>query len=63
MIMTDLVKILEELAPLESGEIHLSERKGSGLWRDVTQEWIARHRRATGTYEAILAAAKIGKLG
>ena len=53
-IETELAQIREDLAPLESGEISLSERKGDGPWRDTTQEMIAFHKRNVETYEAIL---------
>jgi hypothetical protein len=54
----ELARARKDLAPLESGEMRLGERRGDGPWRDITEEWIAHHKRTIGTYEAILAALK-----
>ena len=54
----ELAQARKELAPLISGEKRLGERRGDEPWRDITEEWIAHHKRTIGTYEAILAALK-----
>jgi len=61
-IEAELAQIREDLAPLVSGEISLSERKGDDPWRDTTQEMIAFHKRTIATYEAILDALRKGPL-
>jgi len=57
-IEADLAQIRKDLEPLESGQMQLRERNGSGPWVDKTQEWIQHHKRTIATYEAILAALK-----
>ena len=57
-IEAELAQARQELAPLISGEKRLGERRGDEPWRDITEEWIARHKHTIGTYEAILAALK-----
>jgi len=52
----DLKQIREALAPLESGQMHLSERENIRAWRNVTERWITHHKRLIETYETILAA-------
>jgi hypothetical protein len=42
-----------ELAPLESGEMRLGERRGHGPWSDITQRQMDRLRRAIAEYRAI----------
>jgi hypothetical protein len=44
----------QDLAVLESGKVHIGERRGSKPWRDMTQAWIVHHKRIIATYEAIL---------
>jgi len=55
---SDLAEARRDLTTLESGEMHLGERKSDGPWRDTTQEWIAHHKHTIGTLESILAALK-----
>ena len=58
----ELARARKDLAPLISGEKRLGERRGEGPWLDVTEEWIAHHRRTIATYEAILAALAPGTI-
>jgi hypothetical protein len=44
-----------QLAPLESGEMRLGERRGHGPWSDITQREMDRLRRSIEEYEAIAA--------
>jgi hypothetical protein len=53
-IEADIAQLKKDLAPLEAGEMTIGERRGSGPWRDVTAESIARNKQAIATYEAIL---------
>jgi hypothetical protein len=55
-IEADLAAILKDMAPLESGEIHLGSRTGAGPWGDLTRGWIIQRRCTIEKYEAILAA-------
>jgi hypothetical protein len=61
-IEADLKQIREALAPLESGQMHLSEREGNSPWKHVPQRWIAHHKRVIATYETILAALRKKKV-
>lgn len=54
----NLAAARRDLAPLESGEMHLGERNGNEPWRDTTQEWVVRHKHTIGTLESILMALK-----
>jgi hypothetical protein len=44
-----------QLAPLESGEIRLGERRGHGPWSDITEREMGRIRQSIAEYEAIAA--------
>jgi hypothetical protein len=61
-IEANIAEVQRDLAPLESGEMSLAERKNGEAWRDTTQEWIAHHRQTIAQYEAMLAALKRGEL-
>jgi hypothetical protein len=61
-IEADLAEVRRNLAPLESGGMHLGERKTGELWRDTTQQWITHHKRTIAKYEAMLAALNKGEL-
>jgi hypothetical protein len=50
-----LPELRAQLAPLESGEMRLGERRGHGPWSDITQREMDRLRRAIAEYEAIAA--------
>jgi hypothetical protein len=50
-----LLELRAQLAPLESGEMRLGERRGHGPWSDITQREMDRLRRAIAEYEAIAA--------
>ena len=50
-----LPELRAQLAPLESGEMRLGERRGHGPWSDVTQREMDRLRRAIADYEALAA--------
>lgn len=55
-IKAQLARLAEDLAPLESGEMQLFERKGDDPWEEITQDMIANYKRNIATYESILAA-------
>ena len=55
-IEDDLAQTKRSLAPLESGHMHLGERKPGEPWKDITLDMIAMHKRTIATFEAILAA-------
>jgi hypothetical protein len=55
-IKPELDELRALLAPLESGQMLLSSREGTGPWRDTTQARIAQLKRTIATFEAILAA-------
>lgn len=61
-IETDIAQLKKDIAPLEAGEMTLGERHGSGPWRDVTAESIARNKKAIATYEAILKDVKSNRI-
>jgi len=61
-IEDDLAELRRYLAPLESGEMHLGERRPGEPWKDVTTERIAFHKVTLATYEAILAALEKNEL-
>ena len=61
-IEADIAEARKELAPLESGERRLGERKSDGMWRDTTEEWIRHYRHVIRTFEVRLAALKKGEL-
>jgi hypothetical protein len=46
-------ELRSQLAPLESGEMFLGERKGDGQWVDTTQRQIEHLKRAITQYELI----------
>lgn len=50
----ELPALRRQLEPLESGEIHLSERRGTEPWVDATPQWIDHLKKTIGIYEAIL---------
>jgi len=50
-----LPELRAQLAPLESGEMRLGERRGHGPWSDITQREMDRLRRAIADYEALAA--------
>jgi hypothetical protein len=50
-----LPELRAQLAPLESGEMRLGERRGHGPWSDITQREMDRLRRAIAEYEALAA--------
>jgi len=47
-----------DLAVLESGKVHIGEKRANEPWRDTTQAWTGHHKRIIATYEAILNAEK-----
>lgn len=51
-IEADIGEFKNDLAPLEAGEMRLSERRGSGPWVDTTQREIEWHKRTIAIYEA-----------
>jgi len=51
---SDLVLCKADLAPLESGEIHVGERMKDGPWVDVTDVTIAAYRRNIATIQDVL---------
>ena len=52
----DLAELRRQLQPLESGEMHLAERKcGATEWTDITQQQIEMLMRSIASYETILA--------
>jgi hypothetical protein len=53
-IEADIAEFKRDLAPLESGELRLSERKANGPWVDTTQREIDWHKRTIAQYEVIL---------
>jgi hypothetical protein len=53
-VEADLDQLKKDLKPLEDGTMRVGERVSNGAWTDVTQESIARNKRAIATYEAIL---------
>jgi hypothetical protein len=61
-IEADIAEAKRDLAPLESGEMHLRSGGTNGVMRDVTAHWIAHFRRVIKNYETILAALKRGEL-
>jgi hypothetical protein len=50
-----LAQIKSELEPLESGQMHIAKKRGSGPWIDQTTAMIDSHKRNIAVYEAILA--------
>ena len=61
-IEADIAEARKSLAPLESGEQRLGERKIDEIWRDTTEEWIRHYRHTIRTFEVRLAALKKGEL-
>jgi hypothetical protein len=58
----EIAEVQKQLAPLESGHMHLYEAGTNGVRRDVTTDWIDRLRKTIKNYEAILDALKRGEL-
>lgn len=52
-VEAQISQIKEDIAALESGKMELRENTGSG-WRNISNEWIQRHKANLATYEAIL---------
>jgi hypothetical protein len=50
----EVVRLREMLAPLESGEINLGERRGSEPWRDSTPAHIEHLRRTIAMLQSIV---------
>lgn len=50
-----LPELRAQIAPLESGEMRLGERRGHGPWTDITQREMDRLRRSIAEYEATAA--------
>ena len=50
----ELPELRKQLAPLDSGSMHLGERSPNGQWTDTTQHWIDHLKRTIGIYEGIL---------
>jgi hypothetical protein len=61
-VEANIAEIKEYLAPLEAGEMKLSELRRGAMWRDVTLETIVRERRVLATYEAILRDIRTNKI-
>ena len=57
----DIAELKSDLAPLESGAMHLGERKTGGLWVDTTQREIKWHKKMIGMFEGILAKARTAR--
>jgi hypothetical protein len=50
----ELPALRKQLAPLESGSMHIGGKKLGGPWVDETQEWIAHLKKTIGIYESII---------
>ena len=50
----ELPTLRRQLEPLESGEMHLRERRGAEPWVDATPQWIDHLKKTISIYEAIL---------
>jgi hypothetical protein len=57
----EIAELKSDLAPLESGAMHLGERKTGGLWVDTTQREIKWHKKMIAMFEGIVAKARTGK--
>ncbi len=54
----EIEELKSDLAPLESGAMHLGERKTGGLWVDTTEREIKWHKKMIAMFEGILGKAR-----
>jgi hypothetical protein len=55
-IEAGLAQERKRLQDFESGRLRMGQRSGDGPWRDVTEQWLERHKRIIATFESVLAA-------
>jgi hypothetical protein len=48
----------KRLQEFESGRVRVGERSEDNPWRDVTEQWVKRHKRLIATLESVLGALK-----
>jgi hypothetical protein len=55
-IEAGLAQERKRLQDFESGRLRVGQRSDDDPWRDVTEEWVKRHKRLIAMFESVLAA-------